>query len=152
MLDETTLKTVLEAVHTVEHQQLLPEQAGLILAHLYKGYGLYSDAVEVLEGLVQQGSQLITIYQLLGDTYLEVGLPQLAKKSYEKALELGTGTEHLSVQAEVQAGLGKAHNSLGNEGYAIQWLKKAKGSYAELGDSVQVQRLAAEIDTILGKP
>ena len=149
VLDEQTKKTVLDVVKTVQQQQLSPEEAGLVLAHLYRGYGLYGDAVEVLEGLVKQNSQVATVYQLLGDTYLKIGLPQLAKKPYEKALKLATNTQNLSVQAEIQAGLGIAYRLLGNKNEAIQWLTKAKGTYNQLGDTSQVQELAKTINDIL---
>ena len=76
------------------------------------------------------------------------GLPQLAKKPYEKALKLATSTKDLSVQAGIQAGLGKTYRLLGNEGEAVQWLEKAKVGYGELGDGLQVQKLAHEIDSI----
>jgi hypothetical protein len=149
VLDEQTQKTVLDAVKTVQQQQLSPEEAGLVLAHLYRGYKLYGDAVEVLEGLVKQNSQVATVYQLLGDTYLKIGLPQLAKKPYEKALKLATNTQNLSVQAEIQAGLGIAYHLLGNKNEAIQWLTRAKGTYNQLGDTSQVQELAKTINEIL---
>ncbi|GCA73564.1 hypothetical protein MiTe_00380 [Microcystis aeruginosa NIES-2520] len=149
ILDEQTKKTVLDALKTVQQQQLSPEEAGLVLAHLYRGYGLYGDAVEVLEGLVKQNSQVATVYQLLGDTYLKIGLPQLAKKPYDKALKLATNTQNLSVQAEIQAGLGIAYRLLGNKNEAIQWLTKAKGTYNQLGDTSQVQELAKTINEIL---
>lgn len=149
VLDEQTKKTVLDAVKAVQQQQLSPEEAGLVLAHLYRGYKLYGDAVEVLEGLVKQNSQVATVYQLLGDTYLKIGLPQLAKKPYEKALKLATNTQNLSVQAEIQAGLGIAYHLLGNKNEAIQWLTKAKGTYNQLGDTSQVQELAKTINDIL---
>jgi len=109
---------------------------------------LYADAVEVLEGLVKQNSQVATVYQLLGDTYLKIGLPQLAKKPYEKALKLATNTENLSVQAEIQAGLGIAYRLLGNKDEAIQWLTKAKGTYNQLGDISQVQELDKTIKVL----
>ena len=149
VLDEQTKKTVLDAVKAVQQQQLSPEEAGLVLAHLYRGYELYGDAVEVLEGLVKQNSQVATVYQLLGDTYLKIGLPQLAKKPYEKALKLATNTQNLSVQAEIQAGLGIAYRLLGSKDEAIQWLTKAKGTYNQLGDTSQVQELAKTINDIL---
>ncbi|MBE5229318.1 MAG: tetratricopeptide repeat protein [Microcystis aeruginosa PMC 728.11] len=149
ILDEQTQKTVLDAVKTVQQQQLSPEEAGLVLAHLYRGYGLYGDAVEVLEGLVKQNSRVATVYQLLGDTYLKMGLPQLAKKPYEKALKLATNTQNLSGQAEIQAGLGIAYRLLGNKDEAIQWLTKAKGTYNQLGDTSQVQELDKTINEIL---
>ncbi len=44
-------------VQTAKAMQLSPEEAGLVLAHLYRGYWLYGDAVEVLEGLVKQNSR-----------------------------------------------------------------------------------------------
>ncbi len=149
VLDEQTQKTVLDAVKAVQQQQLSPEEAGLVLAHLYRGYELYGDAVEVLEGLVKQNSRVATVYQLLGDTYLKMGLPQLAKKPYEKALKLATNTQNLSVQAEIQAGLGIAYRLLGSKDEAIQWLTKAKGTYNQLGDISQVQELAKTINDIL---
>lgn len=149
-LDEQTKKTVLDAVKVVQQQQLSPEETGLVLAHLYRGYGLYGDGVEVLEGLVKQGSQVAAVYQLLGDTYLEIGLPQLAKKPYEKALKLATNTENLSVQAGIQAGLGIVYGNLGNKDEAIQWLKRAKEGYDELGDTSQVQELDKIINYISG--
>ncbi|MFM7478624.1 MAG: tetratricopeptide repeat protein, partial [Microcystis aeruginosa] len=149
VLDEQTQKTVLDAVKTVQQQQLSPEEAGLVLAHIYRGYGLYGDAVEVLERLVKQNSQVATVYQLLGDTYLKIGLPQLAKNPYDKALKLAKNTQNLSGQAEIQAGLGTAYRLLGNKNEAIQWLTKAKNSYNQLGDTSQVQELAKTINEIL---
>lgn len=148
ILDEATQKTVLDAKNTIEQQSLSSEEEGLILAQLYRGYELYADAIEILEELVKQDSKTVAIYKLLGDTYLETGLPQLAKKSYEKALELTTG--NLPLQAEIRAGLGKAYYGLGKKDEAVQWLEKAKTSYEELGDSLQVQELDKIINSISG--
>jgi hypothetical protein len=150
LLDEAEQKTVLEAKKTIEQQSLSSEAKGLILAQLYRGYKLYADAILVLEDLVKKGSQTVAIYQLLGDIYLETGLPQLAQKPYEKALKLITTKENLSVQADIQKGLGKAYYGLGNENEALQWLKKAEANYQELGDSLQVQELDTIINSISG--
>ncbi|MDJ0601049.1 MAG: hypothetical protein QNJ37_19670 [Crocosphaera sp.] len=150
ILDEATQKTVLDAKKTIEQQSLSAEEKGLMLAKLYRGYELYADAIEVLEELVKQDSQIVSVYQLLGDTYFETGLPQLAKNPYKKALELTTGTENLSGKAEIQKGLGESYYSLGNETEAKQWLEKAKTSYEELGDSSQVQEVEEIINSISG--
>ena len=149
ILAEPTKKTVLEAVETIKQQPLSPAEKGLILAQLYRGYGLYADAVEVLEELVTQGSQQVSVYQLLGDTYLDTGLPQLAKKPYQKALELANSTENLSRQGNIQTGLGKAYAKLGEEEKAVQLLEKATRIYAELGDEKLSQELNETIDSIL---
>lgn len=150
VLDESTQQIVLEAKETISQQSLSPEEEGLILGKLYRGYKLYADGIEILEELVKQDSQSFAIYQLLGDIYLDTGLPQLAKKPYEKALELTTGTNNLSAQADIQTGLGIAYYNLGNEDEALQWLEKAKSSYTELGDSLQVEELEEIISSILG--
>ena len=149
VLDEGTKQTVLEAVETIEQQSLSSEEKAITLANLYRGYGLYADAIEVLEKLVKQGSQIFAVHQLLGDIYLETGLPQLAKKPYDHGLQLAIETENLSAQADIQAGLGRAYYNLGNETEAKQWLDKAKASYEELGDSTQVQELEETINSIL---
>ena len=44
--------------------------------------------INVLQELVNQENGKITVYQLLGDTYLEIGLPQLAKNIYQKGVLL----------------------------------------------------------------
>ncbi len=150
LLDEPTKNIVLEAKKAIEEQGFSSEEKGLILAQLYRGYELYAEAIEVLEKLVKQDSQIVAVYQLLGDTYLETRLPHFAKKPYEKALKLARETENLSITANIQKGLGESYYSLGNTDEAIQWLEKAKTSYEELGDSSQVQELDKTINLILG--
>ncbi len=151
MLDEQTKNIILESKNTIEKQSLSSEQKGLILAQLYRSYGLYADIIEVLEELVKEDSQVVAVYQLLGDTYLETRLPHLAKKPYDKGLQLTTKTENLSVQADIQKGLGKSYYSLGNETEAKQWLEKAKISYEALGDNSNIQELDETINSILGR-
>ena len=149
VLDRSKRQKVLEAVQKIEQQPLSPEEKGIILAQLYRGYKLYADAVTVLEDLVTQGSQEVTIYQLLGKTYLGTGLPQLARGYYEKALDLANSNGNLALQADIQAGLGEIYRLLGNKSEAVQWLEKAKVNYNELGDSMQVQELNKTINLIL---
>ena len=72
----------------------------------------------------------------------------MAKKPDEKALKLATNTENLSVQAEIQAGLGIAYRLLGNTDEAIHWLTKAKGTYNQLGDTSRVQELDKTIKVL----
>ena len=112
--DEQTKKTVLEAVEKIQKQPLSPTEKELILAYLYRGYGLYSDAINILEKPVNQGSGEITFYQLLGDTYLEVGLPQLARNTYQKGLELAIKTQNIPTQTTIKIGLKQADKLLGN--------------------------------------
>ena len=112
--DEQTKKTVLEAVEKIQKQPLSPTEKELILAYLYRGYGLYSDAINILEKPVNQGSGEITFYQLLGDTYLDIGLPQLARNIYQKGLELAIKTQNIPTQTTIRTGLKQADKLLGN--------------------------------------
>ena len=149
VLDESTQQTVLEAVKTIEQQTLSPEEKGILLAKLYRGYKLYADAVEVLEELVTQESQEVTVYQLLGKTYLDTGLPQLAKGYYEKALDLANNSENIVLQADLASGLGIAYGNLGEKEKAVELLEKAKVIYEELGDKELSKELAETINLIL---
>lgn len=50
------------------------EAKALVLADLYNQYDLITEAIERLEILVNQGSQIASIYYTLGNLYLQVGL------------------------------------------------------------------------------
>jgi hypothetical protein len=116
--DEQTKKTVLNAVEKIEKQPLSPTEQGLVLAYLYRSYELYGDVINVLEDLVNQGNKEINVYQLLGDTYLEVGLPQLAKNTYQKGLELAIKTQNIPSQTTIEKMLKQVNNLLGNKSYS----------------------------------
>ena len=116
--NEQTKKTVLEAVEKIQKQPLSPTERGLVLAYLYRSYELYDDAINVLEELINQKSQEITVYQLLGDTYLEIGLPQLAKNSYQKGLELAIKTQNIPAQTTIKKVLKQINDLLGNKSYS----------------------------------
>jgi hypothetical protein len=139
LLDKQTKNSILNVVKSVHQQSLSPEAKDLVLAYLYRGFGLYPDAIERLEDLVNQGSQNAVTYQLLGDAYLEIELPQLAKEPYENALRLSK--DNLFKQATIEESLGNTYRLLGNEGDSIQLLKKAKASFEQLGDTLKVQKL-----------
>ena len=112
--DEQTKKTVLEAVEKIQKQPLSPTEKELILAYLYRGYKLYDNAINVLEELVNQDSSEVTVYQLLGDTYLEIGLPQLAKNIYQKGLALAINTKNIPAEMIMNKGLKQSENLLGS--------------------------------------
>jgi len=116
--DQQTKKTVLNAVEKIQKQPLSPTERGLVFAYLYRSYELYGDAINILEDLVNQGNKKITIYQLLGDTYLEVGLPQLAKNTYQKGLELAIKTQNIPAQITIEKMLKQVNDLLGNKSYS----------------------------------
>jgi len=116
--DEQTKKIILDAIEKIQKQPLSPTERELVLAYLYRSYELYGDAINVLEDLVNQGKKEISVYQLLGDTYLEVGLPQLAKNTYQKGLELAIKTQNIPAQTSIKKMLKQVNDLLGNKSYS----------------------------------
>jgi Tetratricopeptide repeat len=141
LLDVQKAKSVRTEVVKLKQQQLTQEAEGLALAYLYQSYNLKAEAIELLEGLVKQGSQTGTVYQLLGNLYLQVGLSQQAKSPYLKALEIAQRTEDVEGKAEAQVGLGQVEYGLGKKTEAIEWLTQAQTNYQKLGDKSKVQEV-----------
>ncbi len=73
VLDEQKEKDILAHIEAVKQQGLTKGAEGLILAHLYRGNDLNAEAIQVLEELVKEGNESISVYQLLGDIYQQVG-------------------------------------------------------------------------------
>ncbi len=151
VLEQDEARALQEQVAAIEQQELSKEQEALILAHLYRGNELNAEAIEVLEELVKSGSQTTTVYQLLGDIYQQVGLSLMAKKLYRQGLALTKQDETNEVKAMMQWGLGEVEYTLGNRDEALEWLEKAKASYSELGEEIQVEELAKRINFVLGR-
>ncbi|NES00463.1 MAG: hypothetical protein F6J86_42890 [Symploca sp. SIO1B1] len=76
------------------------------LAKLYRKYKLYADAIDVLQWLTSEETQGAEAYQLLGQTYWDVGLLGLAKEQFSKALEVVEGEDNLGLKGSLQASLG----------------------------------------------
>lgn len=79
---------VRQAVELLQQQSLSEEDKALLQAHLYMGYYLRAEAIEVLEKVASSGSQRPDVYRLLGDLYLQVGVTPLAEKNYQEAIKL----------------------------------------------------------------
>ena len=151
VLDEQKEKDILAHIEAVKQQGLTKGAEGLILAHLYRGNDLNAEAIQVLEELVKEGNESISVYQLLGDIYQQVGLSLQAKETYSKGLALTKNVENIAGKAAIQAELGEVEYALGNEDEAIQWLEKSKADYVLLEDESQIEKLEQRIRFILGR-
>jgi hypothetical protein len=144
-LSEDKAKAVKTEIAAIKQQKLTPEAEALTLAYLYEGYGLRAEAIALLTELAKQKSQTRAVYTLLGDLYLQTGLPQQAKEVYAQSLTLAQRSGDLEGQAESQLGLGESSYGLSENKEALDWLKKAQTSYDGLGDESQVKLLAEQI-------
>jgi hypothetical protein len=135
----------------LQQQALKDDPQTLALAHLYRSNDLNADAIDLLAGLVQKGSQNSAVYQLLGSTYQQVGLNLLAKERYLTALKLAKAEKNLEAQAIIQGSLGEVDVSLDKLKDAGQWYQAAQSSYRTLGDTAQVRELQQKIDGLKGR-
>lgn len=113
----------------------LPEEGRVYAqAWLYIHYGLYSDAIELLANQAKSDQQNVAVYRMLGELYDQIALPLQAKTYFEKAVKLAEITGDIENLAEIQYGLGKVYNKLGEEDFSAQVLSKAKDGFILLGE------------------
>lgn len=60
----------------------------LVLARTYEFFGLYSDAIQLYQEAAKSFSGEASIYELLGEAYMNVDLIELAKTAFDRAKEL----------------------------------------------------------------
>ena len=153
VLDDEKADEVRAKAAQLSQQGLSTEAEKLALATLYRDYRLNAAGIELLEELVDQGSQTIAVYQILGEFYYQIGLSELARKRYSKALDLAkqSGEETGQAAVEVKLGLGLVAYGLGNKDEAKDWLTEAKEGFITLGNTSQAQELEQWMRTNLGQ-
>jgi tetratricopeptide (TPR) repeat protein len=81
------------------------EAAFLDLDRVYMAKNLLNETIETLKSQVKAGSQNPALYRVLGDRYLEAGLPEEAKREYIRATTLAKRVDNSAELAKAQAGL-----------------------------------------------
>ncbi|MBD2221139.1 fibronectin type III domain-containing protein [Calothrix sp. FACHB-1219] len=151
LLSEEDAKRVKAEIIQLQKQPLRDESKTLALAYLYKSKNLNAAAIDLLAGLVKQGSRTTSVYQLLGSVYQQVGLHRLAKEQYLTALKLAKAERNLEAQAIIQTSLGEIDIVLDNLQQAFESLQAAQSGYRNLGDEQQVQQLQQKLDDLKGR-
>lgn len=96
------IKTIIERVQSLN---LSPDELAVTLTHIYKAEDLFTEAIGVLEERIKAKTQNPTIYRLLGDRYLKVGLPIEASHQYKMAIQYAKFRGNSVELAQAQAGL-----------------------------------------------
>jgi len=104
----------------------------LLLAELYRSYGLRSETVTLLAG-APEGENTVAVQLTLGYTYLDMGLFAEAGSVFERALALARQQGLLEIQARAHFGLGLAQCGLGREEDARGHWQAARDAYQQLG-------------------
>ncbi|NEP58416.1 MAG: hypothetical protein F6K31_15590 [Symploca sp. SIO2G7] len=126
-------------------QSLTGEEQVLALGELYQQNGLFTEAIALLESLVEENNQIPAAYQQLGELYQYIRFPPLAAENYLKAIAL---TEDTATIAQLQEKLGGVYRILQQPDKAIDWLEQAEASYQTLGDSEKVREMQKQIEQI----
>ncbi|BAB78317.1 hypothetical protein H6G49_29075 [Nostoc sp. PCC 7120 = FACHB-418] len=89
VLPEGWVRQINQAIEQVKSLGLSADETAYIdLDAIYMSERLLNDTIENLQARVAAGSFNPTLYRILGDRYVEVWMPQLAKTAYIKALQL----------------------------------------------------------------
>ncbi|NEN94408.1 MAG: hypothetical protein F6K50_02350 [Moorea sp. SIO3I7] len=150
ILDQEKAQEVSAAAEEIKQKQLSKPAEALALAHLYRSNDLKTEAINLLETILADGSESLRVDQLLGDIYKQVGLNRLARERYRQALELAKAAGDLDTQAQVLGGLAVTSAIIGQKNEAIAWLEKGKEVYQTLGDQVRAGQLEQKMVKILG--
>ena len=145
LLEEAEAGRVRADAERITGLGLSREAKALALARLYAGHGLIAEAVEILEGLVEEGSQQAAIHQALADLYGEIGLTLLAEPRYLEAVELAEAEGNVEGLAAAQACLGEIYAGLNNAEEAVRWLSQAQANYERLGDTARASEIAERL-------
>ncbi|MCL4298814.1 MAG: tetratricopeptide repeat protein [Anaerolineae bacterium] len=124
---------------------LSDEAQAFVQAQLFVGRGLTAEAIELLEALIQKGSQQVIVYQTLADRYAQIGLTLQAEPRYLEAIKLAEAQGNVEAMAASQAGLGEVYVTLGKNDEAIRWLTRAQAGYEALGDTQSASELEERV-------
>jgi hypothetical protein len=143
--DDAAVKQVNADIKELQQQDLSEEAQVLAVAHLERSNGLYAGAIERLERWLNQGNKSAAGYQLLGNLYWQVGLPELARARYVAALPLMKQVNNLTGETEILSNLGQVDRVLDRLKEAIAWLESARKSYQYLDDTDRVREIEVQL-------
>ncbi|MBW4550966.1 MAG: tetratricopeptide repeat protein [Aphanocapsa sp. GSE-SYN-MK-11-07L] len=89
-------------------EQVTPSKDDLAISELqslYLAYGLWDEAIRVLQTRIAQRTTNPAVYRALGDRFLELGLASEAKTAYSQALKLSTAVNNRQEEVLAQQGL-----------------------------------------------
>lgn len=114
----------------------------------FETYSLTSEAIALLESLIQQGKQSPILHRTLGDLYWQTGLVRLAESHYLKAVDLVQGLEDLEDWTLAQYSLGQVYSAIDAPEQALQHYGQARVGYIFLGDTRLAEVLQQRIEKL----
>jgi tetratricopeptide (TPR) repeat protein len=112
-------------------EELPSEEEVIALAFHYTENNLYAEAIEILNSLVNNGSQKPDVYRILGDFYAQSGLNLLAEESYLKAIEKAQETQEVLEEALAHQDLGELYMKMHEPSDDVSRLEQARAQFEE---------------------
>ena len=138
---ETSKAEELRARETSLRQSDLSESAQrMLVAELYRSYGLYAEASDLLRPLTKEVPSP-AIWLNLGRIYLETGLPAEASDSFVEALALGERLGDLPSAGEAHLGLALAAQLRDDASAFDAHLEQARTIFGQVGDEPMMQEI-----------
>lgn len=132
LLDQQRATLVQKAVERITQHNLNEEAKALAIAEVYLGQGLTTEAISLLEMLVNKNSKTVAIYQMLGDFFAQVRLLRQAESNYLRAVNLAATANDIEGQTLAAAKLQEVYTAIGNLDAASYWHKQAQKGYQAL--------------------
>ena len=89
------------------------------LGTAYKEMGLLDEAIGSFQAALRASADHLPTYELMGQTFMEMGQPEAAVKSLERAVEVATAVEDELVG--IYYYLGRAYEELENRQSAVEY-------------------------------
>lgn len=99
---------VLTAIERIKSLNLSADETAFDLNAVYRSQDLLTEAINTLKTRISAGSNNPVLYRVLGDRYLEAGLPDYAKQEFTTAATLAQKADNEAELALAQAGLRRA--------------------------------------------
>ncbi|MEQ9485521.1 hypothetical protein [Coleofasciculus sp. F4-SAH-05] len=132
LLVEADVQSIQDASQKIMQKALLSEEDKKIdLAVHYTENNLYAEAIEILNSLVNNGSQKSYVYRILGDFYAQSGLNLLAEESYLKAIEKAKETQEVFEEALAHQDLGELYMKMHEPSDDISLPEQARAQFEE---------------------
>ncbi len=105
-----------------EHVDVDDVQAHYDLGTAYKEMGLLDEAISEFQQALRADGQNLATYELLGQTFMEKGQPEVAIRTLSRATEMPFDVEDELLG--IYYYLGRAHEELGNSDDAVEYYEK----------------------------
>lgn len=127
------------------------EDETLLLASLYMTSSRVKESTQILQDLIDNGSQTTGIHRLIGDIYLCADQLQLAQEFYEKELKLLGDNPPCVERLAVKASLSQIENRQRTEAETEQFNQDIEMEFNALPSDRQESAIAAAIRNLSNK-